>query len=338
MKQTSLLITLAILCCGCAVAWGQIIYVKQGAQGDGSSWENAFGSVQQALAYARAHKGVHIWVAGGVYVPCTNGDRNASFHIPDGTVMLGGFAGHETSPTQRNWEQNRTILSGEIGTPAANDNSYTVVYTRHVSSATIVDGFIITGGMANGISHYTGDLKRSGAGWYNDGSKGYSNPTILNCVFTLNRGRDGAALYNSGMSGVANPRIENCRFINNYADLDGGAIFNNGSSGMASPLISNCLFEENEAQFGAGIFNLADGGEVRPTVTRAIFRRNLAYTSGSSVYNARETGGISDAQIDYPTCIFHENRDKVGQTVCSTTNNEGASRSNSSVIVKTTEY
>ncbi len=309
------------------------IFVRQGSYGNGTSWDNAFGDLQQAIAAARQMKGAQIWVAAGTYVPASNGDRNASFHIPDGVVLLGGFAGYENSPAQRDWRRNLTVLSGEIGSPSSlKDNSFTVVYTRNVSSATVVDGFVITAGAANGTGQ-KGNLTRSGGGWYNDGSNGYSNPTVRNCLFVNNYGRDGAGMYNIATNGVANPRIDNCQFISNHADLDGGALFNNGSFGICSPVVTNCLFEENEASYGAGIMNLAETGESRPVISHCTFTRNISYVRGSSVYNNREYDGICDADIDFPSCIFHENKDKVGGTVSSTVNNEGAQRKGASEIV-----
>lgn len=331
MKQTNFITLVLVL--ACALTAQAQIFVRSGANGDGSSWQNAFGDLQSALAVARQSGPVQIWVAAGKYVPSTTGDRDASFHIPDGVVLLGGFAGFESRPEQRNWRENLTVLSGEIGSPKSlDDNSYTVVYTQNVSTATKIDGFVISSGTANGTVRQKGAQQRSGAGWYNDGSNGYSNPTILNCLFINNYGRDGAALYNYASNGVASPRIENCQFVNNHADLDGGALYNNGSFGISSPTIINCLFEENEASYGAAIFNIAEGGECLPKIIRSTFNRNLSYVRGSSVYNNREFSGACDAELD-SSCSFNGNIDKVGPTVSSTINNAGASRRNVSEIV-----
>lgn len=317
--------------CGLMTAQPRI-FVRQGANGNGSSWENAFGNLQDALQAARHMGGAHIWVAAGKYVPTFSGDRDASFHVTEGVVLLGGFAGYESFAEQRDWRSNLTVLSGEIGSPSLDDNSYTIVLTQNVSSATVVDGFVITAGAANGTGR-KGNARRSGAGWFNDGSGGYSNPTVRNCLFVNNYGRDGAAMYNLAANGVASPRIDNCQFVNNHADLDGGALFNNGSFGISSPVITNCLFEENEASYGAGIINLAEHGESRPSIARSIFTRNLSYIRGSSVYNNREYEGVCEADIDYSSCTFNDNKDKVGNTVSSTVNNEGAARRISSEIV-----
>ncbi len=310
-----------------------LIFVRSGSNGDGSSWQNAFGDLQKALEAAESRPSARIWVAEGKYTPTSTNDRNASFVIPSGVTLLGGFAGFESSPEQRDWRKNPTILSGEIGSPnSLEDNSYTVVLTKNVSAATIIDGFVISSGTANGTVRQKGAPQRSGAGWYNDGSNGYSNPTVLNCLFINNYGRDGAAFYNYSANGVTRPRIENCQFVNNHADLDGGALYNNGSFGMCYPIIINCLFEENEASYGAAIFNIAESGESLPKVSISTFNRNLSYVRGSSIYNNREFSGVCDAELDN-SCSFSGNIDKVGPTISSTINNTGASRRSAAEIV-----
>lgn len=279
---------------------GNILYVKAGAHGDGSSWNNAYGDLQQALSSAQY--GDQIWVAAGKYVP--GSDRNISFNIPDGVQLFGGFAGHESNADQRNWRSNLTILSGEIGSHSLEDNSYTVVYTKNVSAATMVDGFVITGGVSN-VTSAKGDRKRCGAGWFNDGSNGESNPTIVNCIFKNNYSRDGAGLYNFAQNGVASPSIKNCQFIANRADLDGGAIYNDGTAGKSSPTIENCLFEQNEATYGAGILNVGNRGEAMPLVISCNFTGNISYIKESSIYNSLEEAGISEAITK--NCRFSDN-------------------------------
>jgi len=77
------LITLGIsLGMGCSAFAGQVIYVDADAAGpnDGTSWENAYNYLQDALADASsAEKPVEIRVAQGVYRP----DRTSA--EPNGT-------------------------------------------------------------------------------------------------------------------------------------------------------------------------------------------------------------------------------------------------------------
>jgi hypothetical protein len=292
----------------------QIIYVKAGSQGNGSSWDSAYGDLQKALRHAVP--GTQIWVAAGTYYPTQTGDRDVSFVIPEGVELYGGFMGFEASVQERDLVNNLSVLSGDIGDPASkDDNSYTVVYTKNVTSSTLIDGFVIQGGMANGTGK-EGDIRRCGAGWYNDGSNGESSPEIRNCLFRNNQGRDGAALYNYAFNGVANPYITNCRFIANAADLDGAGVFNDGSHGICSPVIEGCLFEKNKATYGAGIMNKGVAGETRPEIRNCQFFGNMSYIRGSSIYNNRTDDGICSPVIQ--GCLFEDNLASVGRDVSST--------------------
>ncbi len=282
---------------------GKIIYVKVGGKGDGSSWARATGDLQAALFSAQ--KGDQIWVAAGSYKTTNDYNRSLSFIIPDGVQLYGGFAGHETSLMQRDWVANATILSGEIGTESFEDNAFTVVLTKGVSPATIIDGFIISDGTANGSGHF-GSIRRSGGGWYNDGTQRPSSPTIRNCIFANNYARDGGAFYNNAQGGMANPLFKNCTFVANRCDLDGGAIFNDGrANGTANPQFESCLFQANSANYGGAMINYGVEGQSNPTLKNCSFIENSVYVSGTAIYNVRLKG---EAAPDLVDCLFQRNQ------------------------------
>jgi len=111
-----------------ANAGGRIIYVRSDApeSGDGSSWENAFRYLQDALASALS--GDQIWVAAGVYHPDERldpedgigldpnwiGNRTATFNLVNGVGLFGGFSGSETALDERDSAANVTMLSGDL--------------------------------------------------------------------------------------------------------------------------------------------------------------------------------------------------------------------------------
>ena len=68
----------------------------------------------------------------------------------NGVKIYGGFWGSETDFSQRDFELHETILSGNIGLPQGADNSYHVLYGEGLDSTTVLDGFVITKGNANG--------------------------------------------------------------------------------------------------------------------------------------------------------------------------------------------
>ena len=127
--------------CGCEPGWTSVncdrclVYVK-GDIGhylghDGRAWEMAVETVQDALDISKSG-GCEIWVAQGTYLPTFSVDaaapRTATFHMIAGVDMYGGFTGNEVHRTDRNFELNPTILSGDIGiTGDISDNVYHVV-------------------------------------------------------------------------------------------------------------------------------------------------------------------------------------------------------------------
>ncbi|MCC6724938.1 MAG: hypothetical protein IT258_10540, partial [Saprospiraceae bacterium] len=117
---------------------GQIVYVAPNGTGNGSSWANATGNLRAALDNAIA--GTQIWVKEGTYLPttcsiCVFNDRNQYFQIKNGVKLYGGFGGFETDIAQRNITAHPTYLSGDINQDGSLvNNSFTVVYTKNVSS------------------------------------------------------------------------------------------------------------------------------------------------------------------------------------------------------------
>lgn len=286
-----------------------VTYVAEGKNGNGSSWEEASGNLQEAILSAK--QGSQIWVASGTYYPTTDNDRNAAFNIRESVSLYGGFSGNEQSFDERDPSCHPTILSGEIGTASRDDNSYTIVYSKNISLQTVIDGFVIRGGNANGIERHISP-KNNGAGWFNMNA----SPTINNCVFSNNTARKGAAIYNHASKGEwVSPTISNCSFSNNRADLDGGAIFNSSNFGSCMPEIENCLFQNNLATYGAGIMNEARGGITKATISRCKFINNRSLIKGGGIYNHCPYLGMSVANTY--NCTYQNNLASIGSDVSS---------------------
>ncbi len=202
-----------------------ILYAAPTARGSGncSSWANAC-TLQTALA--QAVSGDEIWVKAGVHYPGAAGNRSATFTLKNGVALYGGFAGTETARDQRDWQANKTILSGDIDQNDINDvgnfiaedwshilgeNAYHVVTASSVNNTTVLDGFIITAGQADGDSPHS-----YGAGMYNSG-----NPILMNITFSGNYADD----FGGGMSNdFANPTLTNVTFSGNSAGYSGGGM------------------------------------------------------------------------------------------------------------------
>ncbi|WP_367391095.1 hypothetical protein [Lewinella sp. LCG006] len=283
-------------------------FVHSDGQGEGTSWKDAASNLQEVLAKAKA--GDIIWVANGTYFPTNEADRTASFIIPDGVQVYGGFIGEEKKLTDRVLGEAKTILSGEIGTEAPEDNSYTVVYFQNASAATMLDGFIITGGYADGLVEGA-DLTTCGAGIYNNGEFGVSSPMIQNCILINNFSREGAAIYNYANEGETSPTISDCQFVYNRSDFNGGAIFNDGNFGTCNPTITNCSFKGNESMYGAGILNRGLYGECQPMIKNSTFIDNFSVVRGGAIYNQREGRGICEALLEGN--VFEDNGSTIGE-------------------------
>lgn len=310
-------------------SFAQIIYVDVDASGnnDGSSWADAYTTLQSAISASTSSS--EIWIAEGEYFPTSGTNRNTSFQVPNsknGIKIYGGFVGTESSLSERDWETNQTILSGNIGSSGSNtDNSYTILKTSsNITRVTIIDGLIFE--KAYSSSGIRGAMK-------NDGS-----PTLQNCTFRNNEADHGASMFNTSGSF---PYIYNCSFIDNIGNEDAGGIYNyqnfdssfdpytNNTVGFvlencyfadnicsgsnpdfggaavfndnASGLIINSQFESNESNgsdsYGGAILNLSrnvgSNKKFDIAVFDCLFNLNSAQTSGGAIQNTKKSGGIS---------------------------------------------
>ena len=231
--------------------------VKPTGTGDGSSWENAM-TLQMALAMATT-AGDQIWIAQGTYKPHAN-NRRATFTIPAGMLVYGGFAGTEAALADR--AGTATILSGDLmgddsGTTNRSDNSFTVVT---ITGADVtLDGLTI----AAGEERSRGD----GAGLYAE--SGATGTVLRNCLFMDNV----AALFGGGAYLRAGATLTNCTFIDNEANVGGGAYF----SGDAT--LTGCTFTGNMAEDEGGGAYFNNG-----TLINCVFAGNIATIEGGGAY------------------------------------------------------
>ncbi len=263
---------------------GDVVYVSLEATGanDGTSWENAFTDLSTAMdvanaAYVNTGDVVEIWVASGTYY--TGENRDDSFYLREGVYLYGGFTGNETDKNNRDYTT--TILSGEIGdTSTKEDNSYHVVIGADNS---LLDGFIITGGYADGTDGTTYDSNGGGLLAYEGGIRciptyeytiGF-DMAISNCTFYDNYALSGGAVY--AYHG-ANLDYTNCNFIENSANY-GGAVIDN--AGTNSTYIE-CNFEGNIAQYKGGAL-ITDYGSMS-VLYDTTFTNNQAGTAGGAIY------------------------------------------------------
>ena len=241
------------------------IYVDWEAtgSGDGTSWTDALTDLQEALALVEFCGTIDtIWVAAGTYTPTSGTDRTVSFALPDNVAIYGGFDGTEALLEERDVAANPTILSGDLGTV----NSYHVVTSdASVNMLTLLDGFIITGGIADGVA----EEDQHGGGMYNLGA-----PTVRYCTFM-----DNTAAFGGGMcceNSTNALRLDYVSFIGNVATSGGGGMY----CVDRNQVMNNIAFRGNSAPGGSGMYNQSTG-------TTSGYIRNVVFeeNDGSAMSN-----------------------------------------------------
>ena len=253
----------------------RIRYVKEGGTGDGSSWGNASGNIQNMideLANNANGQAGEVWVAAGTYTPqsqlISGTGYSASFRMRDGISVYGGFVGTEASKIEREkastmpWDfKNETILEAAYynGDLTWTNNKWTLTSdSRHVvwfapmsgqsafTNVTTLDGVTIQGGYAQGGTGMDDFMTDRGAGVYMDGANAY----LSNCIV-----KENYATGNGGGVYLKNGRVQTSLIYNNNADADGGAVYveNRG-------LVHRSMLANNSALNGAGVY-LHNGAE-----------------------------------------------------------------------------
>ncbi len=219
------------------------------------------------------------------------------------------------------------------------DNSYQVVTALNVGPTALLDGFIITAGVADGPGLGAVPASKdqgSGLNVY------FSSPTVVGCTFlgntSVNHGaindhgdattvtdcvfRDnfavgfGPALYIHGHTAAT---VLRCRFENNATDGDGAGVY---SRSETNARVADCEFLNNSAHRGGGFYGDPDsntqlernsftgntanfGGGVyndanSVAVVDSTFTANRAFTGGAGIYN-------NNAFASVRRCTFREN-------------------------------
>jgi hypothetical protein len=296
------------------------LFVRAAATGNrtGWSWQHAHTDFGLALAQAAQNPAVtEIWVAQGTYTPAPpGGSRTATFELPPGVRMFGGFRGTETTLGQRNWAAHETILSGDLdgndlpgGWGGSADNSEHVVTATGLGSDSVLDGFTIRGGYAV---------------W--EGGTGLS---LTNCALRVENCRLSRNLINFSSGGAVSvvdghPVFKRCTFDGNYAHLGkGGAVFLYGTAGAT---FDGCAFTGNTSvgstngspeAAGAAI---AHWGEGPLTITGSFFDYNVSrgfYTGGSNGAYAGAIDHFGPGPMTIDRCVFTDNQSNQGGAIWS---------------------
>ncbi len=282
-------------------------YVKSDASGanDGSSWTDAYTDLSDALSNSAPND--EIWVAAGTYKPGGATPSTVSFFtFPHDLSLYGGFTGTESMLSERDWETNETILSGDhLDNDVDNDwdnfkddNSRHVMWlTDTVTTASTVDGFTIRNGNTEPGSA-SGNDRRGG------GILTYGAPAIRNCMFTQNYGYFGGALYPRGTATATGVIIEDCVFEYNFGGFGGGIYI---LSGVAT--VSDCDFEGNIANNGGtgGRGGAIYNGSTASNIMNCNFSFNSAPNSSGGALKIRNGNDDAVDPVNVINCTFNDN-------------------------------
>ena len=315
-------------------AQAAVLLVKQTATGepaDGSSWDNAFRSLTNALPAAVS--GDEIWVAAGTYP--------AGILMKSGVALYGGFAGTETLRTERNPEANPSIIDGrntltgflftnsalnttrvdgftvrncvgasgaafraQVGSPTIANNVVVNSFASQFGSAVYLENSaaVITNNL---FSFNGGDTTVAGGAIFASNS----TPRIEGNTFSANRARDGGAVVFAQSSGF----LERNQFIANRSVRDGGGV----SLLNASPRTAYNRFSGNISGSRGGGLSINGGGS-SPLVFNNVLIRNQASTATNG--DPRGGGGIFSDSFSLPSLVNNtliSNTAPVGGILCS---------------------
>ena len=269
--------------------YSQIVYVKAGANGDGSSWERAFGTIEEGLSACAHYSDMQMWVAAGdYYLKDWIEFKKVNFY--------GGFEGKETTVSERTMKR-KSILH------AASSNVWPSVYMYKLTEGAtrVVDGFEFVdskGKKGEGaLVAYEYWMIRNCVVRNNtcarDAGGAYFLCTLINCVI---RDNETLSTYNvtvvnnrsAGSSAGVRLGSGTCQMVNcvvwgnvhtkgdlhsGYLDQNKAAIFKNCAiqggwiyNGGNTPQVSNCinLNTDNAATDGPQFADVA-GKNYQPT-------------------------------------------------------------------------
>lgn len=237
---------------------------------NGTSWSTAFRTVQEGIDAAAS--GEQVWVAAATYYTVIT--------AKSGVALYGGFAGNETSVSQRDWAANVTILDGENKQHVTDSFRDSVVFVpTGATISTIIDGFTIKRGLGTG----NGVVKGGGIRVVS------ASATITHNVICLNN----KCAYGNGICVTSGSPIikDNVFYGNDYGSLTTGTnvIYVDGGT----PIIDNNTIIHNSGVIGIALFNC----------NNAVVTNNILCWNDTGITTSGCTGTTISYNCDYGNTI-----------------------------------
>jgi len=229
---------------------------------DGLSWDTALHTFQGAYNKINetADDSIHeVWIAQGKYYP----EMFSDTVVPGRALLYGGFSGSETEMNQRNIDQNRTIIDGDLSYHA-------------ISNSGLMDGFFVTGGNPIGIYNW-GIVRQCTVYGNNNGYLGggiNNEGTVTQCRIYDNSAYSGGGIYNTGL--VTNSLIyDNNTLVSRQDKGEAAGICNHGT-------MRNCLVYKNTNTAAIGH---TGGVENAGLMVNCVVFGNSAISEGGGIRN-----------------------------------------------------
>ncbi len=316
---------LFILCSYLGISASAQVFVDADASGanDGSSWDNAYTSLQDALDASETD----VWIKTGVYKPeALNGYIYYEVNSPKN--IYGGFAGTESSIDERDISSNPTNINGDINDDDSivdfmlnrEDNANHLFHVTLAAGQVIFDGLQMTNGTTDLENNDQEDFLLRGGAIFSE-----SPIQVSNCEFRYNTAFSGGGIYVNFTSGSS---VQNCVFDSNMSIAQGaGLMFNESTSPVCrsnqfisnqvvrgalytlyctDAIVEDCRFEFNSIVLdgwgGAGYFNW---NSTNTMITNCEFSDNTGGNASGIYLDGRELEGALQATLD--NCTFDSN-------------------------------
>ena len=289
MSQVANVVLCAILVA--TTSFGQVFVSPAGNNSDGSSWANAFNSVEAGVAAANAQS-KELWIANGTYAIA------AAIQLYSSMVIYGGFP--QASKTTLG---TRDPINFPSTLDAGTNNGG--IFDLESLDSVIIDGLTFDKGSVDQVEVTNSTnisflnsmfMNATASGIYSINSQVY----VANSVFDNNASDNGAgidAVDGSFLNVIAS------LFTNNVASQLGGAI----RTYESKLTVDRSSFADNSAAAGGGIFArettevVAKSFPLEPTrISSSIFVRNAAINMGGAIrlYDLDDAGVAFNTFVD----------------------------------------
>ena len=284
----------------------KVVYVVPGGAGekDGTSWENAYGSVHDAYASAAAFAeggfdSGEVWVKRGMYIWPS---KNSAITMVSGVSVRGGFVGTETSADQADGAANVTVFSGDLQSDAywcPDGIAPKPIEAKHRIWTGDNDHLVYNEPNPDGTDKYWAINKS-----LNDVQKAFSGNGVTGCEFT---GLHFACFVTSAIS-LSNTTggavtFRKCLFLGNDGAQNGGLYDGGIHCVYGHCSIYDCEFVANWSQLSYATDTLATGTGYT-VISNCVFRK---MASSGFYLRLESSAGLDDNTYRLQNCVFKDN-------------------------------